>query len=96
MKIAVYGKTFNQGFRPYITRITWMFWQNIKRNWLFISLSTILFVVKPARNIRYTRYLTDFDDFDTSCDLMVSIGGDGTFLESIPFVIHHRYPDHRY
>jgi NAD+ kinase len=34
----------------------------------------------------------DYSDFDTSCDLMVSIGGDGTFLESIPFVIPKQIP----
>ena len=57
----------------------------------------ISFAVKPVQDYKvYAGYSTDLTDYDTSCDLMVSIGGDGTFLESIPYVIQPEYTGYRY
>jgi NAD+ kinase len=91
MKIAVYGKTFNQGFRPYISELLDVLDEH----------QTELVVFKPfydficcetCKDYKIYKVFTGLSDYDTSCDIMVSIGGDGTFLESIPFVIQHSTP----
>jgi NAD+ kinase len=91
MKIAVYGKTFNQGFRPFITELLNVLDEH----------NTQLVVYKPffdficcetCREYKIYEVFTGIEDYDTSCDIMVSIGGDGTFLESIPFIIRQNTP----
>jgi NAD+ kinase len=91
MKIAIYGKTFNQGFRPYITELLSVLEEH----------NTQLVVYKPffdficcetCREFKIRAVYSGIEDFDTSCDIMVSIGGDGTFLESIPYVIRQNTP----
>jgi NAD+ kinase len=91
MKIALFGKTFSQGFKPYIIELFQFLALNkvevtVYKPFLdFISCET---GVKPDAFSVYDSY----HDFDLSCDLMVSIGGDGTFLESIPFIIRQQIP----
>jgi NAD+ kinase len=91
MKIAVYGKTFNQGFRPYITELLDVLEEH----------NTDLVVFKPffdficcetCKEYKVQKIFTSLDDYDSSCDIMVSIGGDGTFLETIPYVIRQSTP----
>jgi len=91
MRIAIFGKTFNAGFRPYITEMLDVLAEQ----------DTKLVVYKPffdficcetCKEYKVEKVFTGPDDYDTSCDIMVSIGGDGTFLESIPFVIGHSTP----
>jgi NAD+ kinase len=91
MKIAVYGKTFSEGFRPYIRVLL----NNLFENNVGIS------VYKPfcdylctetGVNRSFHSYFEETGDLDDSYDLMVSIGGDGTFLESIPFVVKNNIP----
>lgn len=91
MKIAVYGKTFNQGFRPYIRELL-----NI-----LAEHQTQLIVYKPFHDFiccetgeeqKVSQVFNNFGELDKTFDLMVSIGGDGTFLESIPYVIHQDTP----
>ena len=91
MKIALFGKTFNLGFNPYIIEL----FNLLEKNKVELS------VYKPFLNFincetgqeRVVGHVyNNFSDFDTTCDLMISIGGDGTFLESIPYVIHQQTP----
>lgn len=91
MKIALYGKTFNEGFKPYI-RV--LFKKLVQHN-------TQLSVYKPfydyiCAETKLTPPLSsvysDYNDFDPENELMISIGGDGTFLESIPYVIQSDIP----
>jgi NAD+ kinase len=91
MKIAVYGKTFNQGFRSYIRELI-----NILEDH-----QTQLVVYKPFYDFiccetgeerKVFQVFNDYGDYDKTCDLMISIGGDGTFLESIPYVIRQNTP----
>lgn len=91
MKIAIYGKTFNQGFRPYIKELITILEEH----------QTQLVVYKPFHDFiccetgeerKISGIFNDLSDYDKTCDLMVSIGGDGTFLESIPYVITQNTP----
>ncbi len=91
MKIAIYGKTFNQGFRPYITEMLDVLAEH----------NTELAVYKPfydfircetCKDYKVEKIFTGPADYDSTADILVSIGGDGTFLESIPLVITHGTP----
>jgi NAD+ kinase len=91
MKIALFGKTFNAGFRPYITELFELLAANkveisvFKPFYDFISCET-------GTEFPVAGFFRNTDDFDSGNDLVVSIGGDGTFLESIPFVIRYEIP----
>lgn len=91
MKIALFGKTFSQGFKPYIRQLFDILSESkteitiYRPFYEFIDCET---GIKPD----VQGFYTTIDDFDATCDLMVSIGGDGTFLESIPFVISKQIP----
>ena len=91
MKLAIYGKTFNQGFRPYISELLDVLTEH----------NTQLVVFKPffdficcetCRQYKVDKVFTGVDDYDPSCDIMVTIGGDGTFLESLPYIIGRNTP----
>ncbi len=91
MKISIFGKTFNQGFIPYINELMKILHEHhadvsfYKPFYDFICCET-------GKDLQGCRNFSDLSNFDNSCDLMVSIGGDGTFLESIPFVIRQNVP----
>ncbi len=91
MKIALFGKTFNKGFNPYIGELLDL----LARHKVELS------IYKPfleyincetGRERKVQHVFRNPDDFDTTSDLIVSIGGDGTFLESIPYVIRQQTP----
>jgi NAD+ kinase len=91
MKLAIYGKTFNQGFRSYISELLEVLTEH----------KTELVVYKPffdficcetCRQYTVDKVFAGPDDYDPSCDIMVTIGGDGTFLESIPYIIGRNTP----
>ncbi|HLO58673.1 MAG TPA: NAD kinase [Bacteroidales bacterium] len=91
MKIALFGKTFNAGFKPFVAELFELLAANkveisvYKPFYDFISCET-------GTEFPVSGYFTNAGDFDSGNDIVVSIGGDGTFLESIPFVIHHEIP----
>ncbi len=91
MRIALFGKTFNPGFNTYIKELLG----------LFESHHIELVVYKPfldfincetGTNINVHGIFTGAEDFDRDAELLVNIGGDGTFLESIPFVVREQIP----
>jgi NAD+ kinase len=91
MKIAIYGKTFSQGFKPYITELFHIIEEHHVQVLIYKPLfDFICSEIKPEYNQLQT--FKGIGDYDRTCDLMVSIGGDGTFLESIPYVISQDTP----
>jgi NAD+ kinase len=91
MKIAVYGKTFSMGFKPYIHELLTI----LKENKVELSIYKPFydFICSETGNEQKPCHaFTSFDDFDKNCDLMISIGGDGTFLETIPYVVRLQMP----
>lgn len=91
MKIALFGKTFNAGFNPYIGELLDL----LARHKVELSiykpfLEYINCETGSERKVQHV--FRSPDDFDTTSDLIVSIGGDGTFLESIPYVIRQQTP----
>jgi len=91
MKIAIYGKTFNPGFRPYIEELLTVL--NEEKVQLSVFSQFYNFICcETGKDYNIDSVFTGLNDFNASVDLMVSIGGDGTFLESIPYVIRQNTP----
>ena len=91
MKIAIYGKTFNQGFRPYIAELLEVLDEHNSQVMIYKPFLDFI-CCETGRDFKTFGVFTGTGDYDTSCDIMVSIGGDGTFLESIPYVIRNNTP----
>jgi NAD+ kinase len=91
MKIGIYGKTFNQGFIPYIRELMDILDQH-QSQLLFYKPFYDFICCETGETGSNCNFFTGYDDFARNCDLMVSIGGDGTFLESIPYVIQENIP----
>ncbi len=91
MKIAIYGKAFSEDFLPYMDK----FLQLVSANNVELSIyKPFLDFINAISNNKYSSvpvfsYVTDIAG---KTDLMMSVGGDGTFLESIPFVFRHDIP----
>ena len=91
MKIALFGKTFNIGFTPYIKELFGLLEQNKVE--LVVYKPFLDFITcETGKEWKVQQVFHDYNDFDKACDLVVSIGGDGTFLESIPYVIRQQTP----
>lgn len=91
MKIAIFGKTFNQGFKLYINELMKILHEHHAEVSFYKPFFDFI-CCETGEEPKECRKYYDLKEFDKSTDLMVSIGGDGTFLESIPFVISHNIP----
>jgi len=91
MKITIYGRTFNPGFKPYIKELFEKLNQNkVKVNVYkpFLEFIRNETGIEPEHDDIYENQ----NDVRDDTDFMISIGGDGTFLEAIPFVKSHNIP----
>ncbi len=91
MKIAIYGRTFNIDFIKYIQQV----FDILKDE------GAEVFIYKP-----FLRFIDNFQqvdhdkcmvfesegDLDSDISFIVSIGGDGTFLETIPYALNFKVP----
>jgi NAD+ kinase len=91
MKIALYGKTFSEGFRPHIQVLIDKLSENNAQVTAYKPFCDFICAETELRRPFHGTY-SNLKDFEGDCELMVSIGGDGTFLESIPYVIRHDIP----
>jgi NAD+ kinase len=91
MKIAIFGRTFNKDFNPFILE----FLQHLQER------NIELYVYKPFHDyivkrtgfkFGNTRYFNGPSDAPGEVDFFISIGGDGTFLESIVFLKNYSIP----
>src|SRR5690554_4782960 len=90
MRVAVYGKQFGEGFFSYCSIL--LKHLNDAGAELFIHQSFYDFLVaqvglKPG----CCELFSDFHDLP-DCDLLFSIGGDGTFLDAVTMVRHRHIP----
>lgn len=90
MRVAVYGKQFGEGFFSYCSIL--LKHLNDAGAELFIHRSFYDFLVaqvglKPG----CCELFSDFHDLP-DCDLLFSIGGDGTFLDAVTMVRHRHIP----
>jgi NAD+ kinase len=91
MKIAIFGKTFNEGFRLYISELMSILLDHHCEIMIYKPFYDFICCETGSEPMECKTF-AGYDDFDQGCELMVSIGGDGTFLATIPFVILHNIP----
>ena len=91
MKIALYGKTCTPGFYPYIQKIFSMLAENKAEICIY---KPFFDAIAPhfTGNTVFNQVFTSENDLNPATDLLISIGGDGTFLESIPLVFRKKIP----
>jgi NAD+ kinase len=91
MRITIYGKTFNPGFKPFIQEL----FETLRRH------NTEVFIYRPFYdfltndiecNPKYDGFFSNVYDTPEDIDFMISIGGDGTFLEAIQYVRNFDIP----
>jgi NAD+ kinase len=91
MRISIYGKAFNPEFHPFLEKLF------VRLNKENINVS----IYKPFNDFikLETKCITEsfslfnsYDDLPDDTNFMVSIGGDGTFLETITFVKDKKIP----
>jgi NAD+ kinase len=91
MNIALYGKTLTPGFYPYIQKL----FQILSNNKAGISIYQpfLNFIRDRLTGIpEFGKGFRSETDLSSETDLLVSIGGDGTLLESIPLVFRNKIP----
>ncbi|MBN1599458.1 MAG: NAD kinase [Bacteroidales bacterium] len=91
MKIAIFGRNFNPDFKSYIVE----FFQNIKRHKVeSVIYKPFLEFLKDDAGCDPMEegYFTNVDNAPEDVDFMISIGGDGTFLESIMYLKDFNIP----
>ncbi|SEJ10941.1 NAD+ kinase [Dyadobacter koreensis] len=89
MKIAIHGRNFNESARPYIES---MFGELARRK-IDVQLSAAFRSFLDEQNIQHRSHMV-YGCPDELCDarLVVSMGGDGTLLETISHVGKRRIP----
>ena len=91
MIISIYGKTYNSEFNPYIKELFEKLGQN---NVETIVYKPFLKFIRNNAGIDTTSMdvFENHNEIKDDVDFMISIGGDGTFLETIPFVRNYNIP----
>jgi NAD+ kinase len=91
MKIAVYGRTFDKSFLPYIQE----FFRNLNQYGFqitvyqkFFNFMANQYQLQPPVD----EYFSGYHDLDKNIDLVISIGGDGTFLDTVSLVRDSNIP----
>ncbi len=91
MRIAIYGKTFNPGFIPYIQQVYDILVSN--KSEVYFYEPFLKFIRKNSTlSFAETSAFSGIDDFPGGSELLISIGGDGTFLDTIPFALKSDIP----
>ncbi|MCD6201608.1 MAG: NAD kinase [Bacteroidales bacterium] len=91
MRIAVYGKKISTEFFPYFQLICEKFSQYG---------ADIILYRELYENVRHdfdyqfnhNHFFSEYTDLGKEVDFLLSVGGDGTFLESVSFVRRHSIP----
>lgn len=91
MKIAIFGRIFNPDFQRYIVE----FFQNFSANRIdcYIYKPFYSYIKNTAHcALEDVSFFENLNDLPDDVDFMVSIGGDGTFLESIKYLKNFDIP----
>jgi len=82
MKVAVFGTTVSESFSPVLLE----FFDFLNSNKIEVQLFQPFYsFMVDELNIKpfYTSFFNSYRDFDSNCDFIFSVGGDGTFLHSV-------------
>jgi len=91
VKIAIYGREFNENFNEAIYKI----FEKLNKHKAIILVNK-QFLEFIQKNLFYQPQISgtfsDINELETSVNMIFSIGGDGTFLESILYAKPHNIP----
>jgi NAD+ kinase len=85
MKIALFGRIFNDNFNSVVYDILKKLYDNKITIYIFAPLEQYLLIEKKFA-FSFDSTFTNATDLPSDIDLLMSIGGDGTFLEAITFI----------
>ncbi len=91
MKIAIYGKKFNESFHDAIYKI----FENLNKKNVFIQVYKKFYEFisnKLYFNPKVQKLFENDSNIDPNTDLIISIGGDGTFLECTSLIKKKKLP----
>lgn len=91
MEISIYGKSFNQDFVPFIEEL----FRKLNREHVEISLYEPFYeFIQKETNLscEAQSFFASSKDLSQTSDFMISIGGDGTFLEAVGIVRNTHIP----
>ena len=90
MRIAIYGKKVTKNTFPYFKQMV-----EIAKEfgWEIIFEANLLDTLIKKFNFGSTFHgYTNHEDFSKEVDLMVSLGGDGSFIKSVGYIRNHQVP----
>ncbi|HPE75715.1 MAG TPA: NAD kinase [Draconibacterium sp.] len=82
MKVAVFGTTVSESFMPVLTEFFGFLKSGNIEVQIFKPFCTFLKMEMKSEPY-FTSYFHSYHDFDNKCDFIFSVGGDGTFLQSV-------------
>lgn len=85
MNIAIYGRQFNEDFNPYFESLIKLLHKS-KSNIVIYKPFYNTLCSKPKQLLDKAKFFDSNSSLPTNTDCLLSIGGDGTFLESVTFV----------
>ena len=85
MKIAIYGKSFNEGFDESI-RLLFNKLSSKKVETYFYANFAHYLQAEKGIEVHASGIFDSYLSLDSTSDCMLSIGGDGTFLETVAIV----------
>jgi NAD+ kinase len=85
MKIAIYGKSFNEDFDDSIRKLFSKLLEQKAEIFIFKPFANYLELEKNIRSFSRGHF-ESYETLDNNMDYMLSIGGDGTFLETVSMV----------
>ena len=91
MKVAIYGRNFDKGFREYVEK----FFKILQDNNIDIVVYSKFFDFLKREidfNINSVSVFSKHDEIKEDTDLLFSIGGDGTILDAVTFVRNYNIP----
>ena len=91
MKIAIYGRTFNFDFLKYIQQV----FDILKHEGTEVTIyKPFLQFIDNFQQVSHDKFnvFESEDELDSEINYVVSIGGDGTFLEAIPCALNSKVP----
>jgi NAD+ kinase len=91
MKIAIYGRTFNFDFIKYIQQV----FDILKDEGAVVAIyKPFLRFIDNFQQVDHEKFVVfeNEGDLDPDISFIVSIGGDGTFLEAIPYALNFKVP----
>lgn len=90
MKIAIYGNKLDNEHSSFITKLITALVENHFELYFFEKFANFLHKQKVINNNFKT--FTNYNDLDKNIDIMISVGGDGTFLRTASIVRDSNIP----